>query len=858
MLDLVLDEGPTTGPERRLRAALDQRSSPSDIASLVRQVLRWRELSCHEPGPWTAPPHAGWSRVGRHDWDRAGVHVAGAADRPVFRGTVPLPAPAGYRGAADAFDRAHAGSGNLAATLDRGTAVRDLDPFLEGLPGISSYRNTAQREAVRAALRCPPGGVLHVVLPTGTGKSLVGLARAISGAQHRTTVVVMPTVALALDQERKLLASQLVDGLPDRLAYLGSLADETKRELAQRLASGRQRVLFASPEALVAPQLSRALLQLAADGGLDALVIDESHLTITWGRTFRPHFQLLGALRRSLLEAAQRSGRTSFATITLTGTMTQATAEGLLRVFPPQDDGNVAFVGSAWIRPEPRFTVVHASSLSDARRTVVSLLQHLPRPGIVYVNRVNEAEPDGRQQHGGTPLRDLLHEAGLDRWLPFTGRTGDLDRADRLEAWSGATTLPRADWMVATSAFGLGIDVPDVRTIIHLGVPDSFDRYYQEVGRGGRDGQASLSVLVTYPGSLKESAMLGRDSFLSGDRAISRWQALRGPELSRPAGRTGHRILNVTSRPDARVPTQLDAAWNIHLVRMLEEAGVLELLVDPVAISQHENREDQTPTPAAGRPIGPAATPVALLGRPGRVLANPTDPDDYDSLVAPARKRASATSALDRALLEQLALSSRCLSDLAAQAYSLQVPVTSFSLGVAATARGCGRCKAPTCSGVTDGPWTFGYEVPPFDGFPVQDRRALRLDRSYLVRADTDAERAELLVTLIELGMPRVAGTIPVLTERRQRRRARSAVAARLGWVLHDPGDLTTRASMPSLIFARAHAPSSLLGPRSHTAVTVIDASTTVADERFPVIDSGRLVHTTTSLLEAIGVPAST
>jgi hypothetical protein len=119
--------------------------------------------------------------------------------------------------------------------------------------------------------------------------------------------------------------------------------------------------------------------------------------------------------------------------------------------------------------------------------------------------------------------------------------------------------------------------------------------------------------------------MLGRHSFLSGDRAISRWQALRGPELSRPAGRTGHRILNVTSRPDARVPTQLDAAWNIHLVRMLEEAGVLELLVDPVAISQHENHEDvpDTGSWSAHRPSRDTGCPA---GPSRAVLANPTDP----------------------------------------------------------------------------------------------------------------------------------------------------------------------------------------------------------------------------------------
>jgi hypothetical protein len=857
MTDLVLDEEIRIGPERRLQAALDQRSSPLDIAGLTRQVLRWRELTRREDGPWSAPPHPGWCRVYANHWTRAGVLVAGEAGQPTFRGTIPLALPAGYRGPADAFDRAHAASGNLGATRDRGEAERPLDPFLEGLPDIESYRNTAQREAVRAALRCQPGSVLHVVLPTGTGKSLVGLARAIGGSRRRTTVVVMPTVALAIDQERKLLRSQLVEGLPEQLAYLGSLSPSEKNAFAQRVATGRQRVLFASPEALVAPQLSRALLQLAGDGGLDALVIDESHLTVTWGRTFRPHFQLLGALRRSLHEAVERTGRTSFATITLTGTMTQATADGLVQVFPPMAGGRVAFVGSAWIRPEPRFTVVHAGSLDAARRTVLDLMHHLPRPGIVYVNRVNEAEPDRRHFSDGPPLRELLSEAGFDRWLPFTGQTGDQQRADRLEAWSGTESVPLADWMVATSAFGLGIDVPDVRSVIHLGIPESFDRYYQEVGRGGRDGHASLSVLLTYDGAVRDAAKLGSGRFLSGEVAIPRWHRLRGNELDSPSAAPGHRILNVTSRQDGRPATQLDAAWNIHLVRMLEEARAIELLIDPVGVAHEVNNDPGTQLPRSGAPLGPAATPVALVGRPGPSPANPATPEDYDTLVASARARATAATRSGRSQLEALARSSACISDLAAQAYSVRIPEAHFSLGVAATARGCGRCQAATCHSVTEGPWTFGFEVRPFDEFPVDDPRALYLDETYLVRADTSEDRSELLVSLLEFGIPRVAGDIPQLTDRRHQRRARRATTARLGWVLHDPGDLSRRASMSSLIFATRSVPRALLNPGSQGAVIVIDSTTSVETERFPLVDSGRQIHNVTTFLETMGVPAS-
>ena len=129
---------------------------------------------------------------------------------------------------------------------------------------------------------------MHVVLPTGVGKSFVGIAPGL--LRDGTTVFVVPTVALALDQERTAIARYGTVNLPRELAYWSGLDPSVKQLIRHRLAMGEQRLLFASPEALVGG-LSPALHTLTRNGGLRFLVLDEAHLIRSWGLDFRPDLQ---------------------------------------------------------------------------------------------------------------------------------------------------------------------------------------------------------------------------------------------------------------------------------------------------------------------------------------------------------------------------------------------------------------------------------------------------------------------------------------------------------------------------------------------------------------------------------------
>lgn len=452
--------------QQRLGAALgDGNATVADVAPLLRQEFAMRGAGADR----SVVPE----RFSRPELKACGVLVG-----PSGTVTNVLPyEPPWVKGPVEAIGEVHA-AGGPAGSVELQWERLTSDPVVSEVLGFPDYRGAGQRDAVRAALRAPAGEVMAVVLPTGTGKTLAGLARGLAGSG--TTVVIVPTVALALDQERQLRERDDEHDLPPDLAYHGGLAKDVQARIRQRIREGTQRLVYCSPEAAVG-SLSSPLTDLAETGRLETLVVDECHLVNAWGETFRPEFQLLPALRRMLVAAAESRGAPAPVTILLTATMTSDTLETLCTLFdlPP---GHLIEVQR--LRPEPRYLLGQPDDEEARLRQLDQFLRHAPRPAIVYVTRPRDAER----------LADGLRRLGHTRLRVFHGGTSSADRDSALAAWAGES--PTADVMLATSAFGLGVDVADVRTVVHACLPESIDRFYQEVGRGGRDGAPSLSLLL--------------------------------------------------------------------------------------------------------------------------------------------------------------------------------------------------------------------------------------------------------------------------------------------------------------------------------------------------------------------------
>ncbi len=139
-------------------------------------------------------------------------------------------------------------------------------------------------------------------------------------------------------------------------------------------------------------------------------------------------------------------------------------------------------VSAVHLRPEPQYWFYKAASRQDKQGRILEALRHAPRPFILYVTQRNET----------TDWKLILVQAGLRRIATFHGNTPDNRRREIIADW----VANRLDGVIATSAFGVGLDKSDVRTVIHATIPETLDRYYQEVGRGGRDGKHSASLLV--------------------------------------------------------------------------------------------------------------------------------------------------------------------------------------------------------------------------------------------------------------------------------------------------------------------------------------------------------------------------
>ena len=431
--------------------------------------------------------------------------------------------------------------------------------------GYSHWKSQALKEACWKVHEAPVGSTILVALPTGSGKSLCFqlLARYSAGL----TLVVVPTVALAIDQYRSAMALPGIRPLEPRY-FAADDPDFSPQQVAEAVRTGITRLVFCSPEACVSGRLRAVLDQLAGEGHLTNIVIDEAHMVGTWGIYFRVDFQLFSALWKQWRTRVTPP----FKTVLLSATFTAACRAGLSHLFPSEHW--VEFV-SQRLRPEPTYYAKCFMSQQERDCAVDDCLWRLPRPAILYTTRVDDAQS----------WRDRLRNQGFRRIECFTGETPSRKRRQLLTSWR----QDEIDVMVATSAFGLGVDKSDIRSVVHACLPEDLDRFYQEVGRTGRDGYSSVSVLATTPRDKAVADGMG-PTLLRPETIQQRWEALWRTREAVDVRRHVYRV-NLRTKRDDLVGTRTyeeNVRWNKRLLLQLYRAGRIDLID-----LQRETNEDE-------------------------------------------------------------------------------------------------------------------------------------------------------------------------------------------------------------------------------------------------------------------------
>jgi ATP-dependent DNA helicase RecQ len=296
-----------------------------------------------------------------------------------------------------------------------------------------------------------------VVMPTGGGKSLCFQAPALLH-QAETTVVISPLIALMKDQVDGLRAA----GVPARQID-STLTDAQRVQTANELRAGRVRLLFVSPERLMMPNFQRFLQQL----GVRTFAIDEAHCISHWGHDFRPEYRQLSTLR-DLFPQATLHGYTA--------TATEQVRNDIVAQLGLRDPE--LLVGN-FDRPNLCYRVVPRTRLLD--QVVETLKKHQGEAGIIYCIRRKDVDALTAD------LRALGHQA-----VPYHAGMMPEER----KAAQDAFRSEKCDLVVATVAFGMGIDRSNVRFVLHAGMPKSLEHYQQEAGRAGRDGLEAECVLL--------------------------------------------------------------------------------------------------------------------------------------------------------------------------------------------------------------------------------------------------------------------------------------------------------------------------------------------------------------------------
>ena len=559
------------------------------------------------------------------------------------------------------------------------------------------YLNPGQKASVRAVSAARGGDAVICVLPTGSGKTDIVISRAIS-RQPRQACLIVPTVALALDLERRV--QELTGQHDTTFAYHGGLSDEKKAELTERFREGAQWLIISSPEA-ACTRLARPLEASAAEGRLDLLAIDEAHIVAEWGDAFRPAFQTLAGLRRRILSLAPDGQRP--VTVMLTATLDDYGLQALRRLFP----GDRELLVSAQVtRPEPSWWMSRCETEDDKRECFLEACRHLPRPLIVYTSlHVSE-----RSTNVPT-VRAWLDDAGLTSVASVAGNVSSAKRQQAVRGLRMAGEVTQdLDIVVATSAFGLGVDIPDVRAVIHLCVPESVDRLYQEVGRSGRDGKASVSTVLWTDTDAEVAQGMAEARLVGDEKAWKRWRGLK-------QGTVKDDVMTVdltALTEDVNYPwSDANRYWNTQVLLAMDRARMIDLeWPEPPEVPAESTDEQLQEIFAARR------NSMSIRLRRRNLADETAFRQDFRDAQVRSRAATSASRESAMRILDGLGI---CVNRYLAEHY--QLSTDSGTLPAIRQCGGCPHCRAHRLEPVV----TRQPAQPDFDGaLDVAPRPALR------------------------------------------------------------------------------------------------------------------------------------
>ncbi|MBE6023503.1 MAG: ATP-dependent DNA helicase RecQ [Cellulosilyticum sp.] len=430
------------------------------------------------------------------------------------------------------------------------------DPYLYKATGYETYTSKAQKYMIHQVFNQEEGTTILGALRTGGGKSLVFQLPAFY-EKRGVTIVIVPTIALALDQSNA--AKGLFKNKEVKpVAIHGDVKWEERKEIEEQLRQGVMPLVYTSPEVMLSKWFKELVFELAAEGLINRLVIDEAHIIDEWGDFFRVDFQLLSNLRRKLLKLS----RNKLKTVLLSATLSEGTTNVVKELFSEKD--NFIEIRTDALRQEIMYYYQHCRGYEDRKERFRQLLPSLPRPFIAYVGTKEDAEM----------YTSLIKEAGFDRVVSFTGDDTTRSRENIIERWKNHDI----DIIVATCAFGVGVDKKDVRAVVHLYMPPSIDRFYQEVGRGGRDGFASLSIsLLFQQEDYKLITHLTSKKVLKTETLVRRWKAMMSQSIQEIGG--DELIISADINPnDTEFPGYTNANWNAYVVLFLCRNKLLEII----------------------------------------------------------------------------------------------------------------------------------------------------------------------------------------------------------------------------------------------------------------------------------------